>query len=311
MNKANNLLTTQTIYLCLLSILISLALISISAADSLPVNMSENMVLVKGGCFNMGDVFSDVPSNEKPVHEVCVDDFYMGKYEVTVGEFTEFAKATEYRTEAEWQDGCHVWAGKGEIKEKQFDWQNTNFQQTDNDPVVCISWNDTYEYFQWLNKKTGRNFRLPTEAEWEYAARSGGQEYKFSWGNGAPTENIADDTAFKELLGKTGDLGYNDGYALTSPVGSFKPNELGLYDMSGNVSEWIADWFDEEYYSKSTKNNPKGPDQGGCRVIRGVTWNPLVKLAKTTTRFCSIPGGRGTWMGFRLAHSVESSKVYK
>ncbi len=155
----------------------------------------------------MGDIFSDGPPKEKPAHEVCIDDFYMGKYEVTLGEFREFVKETEYRTEAEWQDGCHVWSGKGEIKEKQFNWRDTNFVQTEKDPVICVSWNDTYEYLKWLNKKTGRNFRLPTEAEWEYAARSGGRKYKYSWGNGRPTENIADDTAFKELLGKTDQQG--------------------------------------------------------------------------------------------------------
>ena len=295
---------TLTVFISVL-VLISLTLVSKSAADDQRSHMPDNMVYVKGGCFQMGDVFSDVPSNEKPVHEVCVDDFYMGKYEVTVGEFREFVKETEYRTEAEWQDGCHVWSGKVEIKKKRFNWLNTNFPQTERDPVICVSWNDTYNYLKWLNKKTGRDFRLPTEAEWEYAARSGGKAYKYSWGNGGPTENIADDTAARELLGTTDGQGYNDGYALTSPVGSFKPNELGLYDMSGNVSEWVADWFDENYYSKSTEKNPKGPQLGRCKVIRGGTWNPLVPLVKTTTRLCSVPGGRGTWMGFRLAHSVK------
>jgi formylglycine-generating enzyme required for sulfatase activity len=146
---------------------------------------------------------------------------------------------------------------------------------------------------------------LPTEAEWEYVARSRGKKYKYSWGNGVPEENIADDTAIKELLGAREEKGYNDWYAFTSPAGSFKSNELGLYDMSGNVSEWVADWFDKDYYSNSPKNNPKGPQKGGCRVIRGGTWNPLVPNIKTTTRLCSIPGGRGSWMGFRIAHPVK------
>jgi len=291
-------------------ILQSVALISISDAAGQHSDMPDSMVFVKGGCFQMGDIFSDVVSNEKPVHKVCVDDFYMGKYEVTVGEFRKFVKETEYRTEAEWQDGCHSWSGKGEEKKKQFNWQNPNFPQTERDPVVCISWNDTYEFLKWLSKKTGSNFRLPTEAEWEYAARSGGKKYEYSWGNGMPTENIADDTAARELLGATNGKGYNDGYALTSPVGSFKPNEFGLYDMSGNVSEWVADWFDENYYSKSTEKNPKGPQHGKCKVIRGSTWNPLVPLIHTTTRLCSIPGGRGTWMGFRIAHPVKSPKIH-
>jgi formylglycine-generating enzyme required for sulfatase activity len=269
------------------------------------------MVFVKGGCFQMGDVFSDVPSNEKPAHEVCVDDFYIGKYEVTVGEFRRFTKETGYLTEAERQDGCHVWSGKVEIKKKQFNWRNTNFPQTDRDPVICISWNDATEYLKWLNEKEGRNFRLPSEAEWEYAARSRGKVYKYSWGNGGISGNIADAAAERELLGKTDVHGYDDGYVLTSPAGSFRPNELGLYDISGNVSEWTADWFGENYYMDSPKKNPGGPINGTCKVIRGGSWNPLLRPIQTTTRLCSIPGGRGSWLGFRAAHSVNSSITSK
>lgn len=105
--------------------------------------------------------------------------------------------------------------------------------------------------------------------------------------------------------------GYDDGYAYTSPAGSFKPNELGLYDMAGNIAEWVADWFGEDYYSNSPKKNPQGPVNGKCKVIRGSSWNPLLPLFQTTKRLCSAPGARGSWLGFRLAHSVESSKVYK
>jgi formylglycine-generating enzyme required for sulfatase activity len=104
---------TKTILLSAVFIFISLTMISVSAADGQHSRVPDNMVLVKGGCFQMGDIFSDVPSSEKPVHEVCVDDFYMGKYEVTVGEFRKFVKETAYRTEAEWQNGCHCWEDIG------------------------------------------------------------------------------------------------------------------------------------------------------------------------------------------------------
>ena len=295
----------KSIYIYSLVILISLTLVSISAAHDQRSDVPDNMVFVKGGCFQMGDVFSDVASNEKPVHKVCVDDFYMVRYEVTLGEFRRFVKETGYRTEAEKQDGCHTWSGKGEEKKKEFNWQNTNFPQTERDPVICVSWNDTHEYIKWLNKKDGMRYRLPTEAEWEYAARSGGKAYKYSWGNNGPSDNIADDKTKRELLGKTDEQGYNDGYEFTSPVGSFKPNELGLYDMSGNVSEWVADWFDKKYYSISPKNNPQGPIAGECKALRGGSWNPLLQLFQTTTRLCSDPGARGAWLGFRLAHPVK------
>ncbi len=145
-----------------------------------------------------------------------------------------------------------------------------------------------------------------TEAEWEYAARSGGKEYKYSWGNGEPSGNIGDRTAKTELLGLKGVEDYDDGYSYTSPVGSFKPNELGVYDMSGNVYEWVADWLNEDYYKKSPRNNPKGPENGYWKGLRGGSWNPFPGPVYTTSRRGNIPGSRGAWMGFRLAHPTKS-----
>ncbi len=216
--------------------------------------MTDNMVLVKGGCFQMGDIFTDVSSSGKPVHEVCLDDYYIGKYEVTVGEFRKYVDATGYRTEAEQQDGCHSWIGDGhEEKIKEHNWDNTGFPQTEKDPVVCVSWNDVYNYIQWLNENEGMKYRLLTEAEWEYAARSGGKAYLYSWGNGEPSGNVADESALNELAGLRVWKGYRDGYAYTAPVGSFMPNELGIYDMSGNVYEWVGDWHVKDYYRKSPR----------------------------------------------------------
>ncbi len=266
----------------------------------------DGMVLVKGGCFQMGDIFREEPSSEKPVHEVCPDDFYIGKYEVTVGEFRKFVDDTGYRTEAEQQDGCHSWIGDGtEKKIKDHNWRNTGFPQRESEPVVCISWNDTYEYITWLNKKTGKKFRLPTEAEWEYAARSGGKAYKYSWGNDAPSGNIADESAKKELSGLSIWKGYNDGYAYTAPVGSFRPNELDIYDMSGNVYEWVSDWQEDDYYSKSPRHNPKGPDQGKSKLLRGGAWDLEPDTARTTSRYWNEAGARAVCMGFRLAHPAK------
>ncbi len=294
-------------FICLV---VSLGLISLSPAycqrQPLEIKKIEDMVFVKGGCFQMGDIFRDVPSSEKPVHEVCVDDFYMGKYEVTVGEFREFVDETGYKTEAEWQDGCHSWIRDGrEEKIRDHNWSNTGFPQTVRDPVVCISWNDTYEYIQWLNKKEGKNYRLPTEAEWEYAARSGGKEYKYSWGNGEPSGNIADESAKKELSGLSIWKGYNDGYAYTAPSGSFKPNDLGIYDMSGNAYEWVFDWQEDNYYANSPKYNPKGPAVGKYKLLRGGAWDLQPDTARTTSRYWNMAGARAVCMGFRLAHPAR------
>lgn len=259
----------------------------------------------------MGDIFSDAPSGEEPVHEVCVDDFYMGKYEVTVGEFRRFVTESGYMTEAEQQDGCHGWVDEGaKLQKMDIDWSDTGFPQTDNDPVVCITWNDAHEYVQWLNKKQGRNYRLPTEAEWEYAARSRGKEYQYSWGNKEPSGNIplgniADESAKKELPRLNIRQGYRDGYAYTAPVGSFRPNELGIYDMSGNAYEWLADWQEDNYYANSPRRNPEGPDKGKYRVLRGGAWDLVSETARTTRRHWNIPGARAVCMGFRLAHPAE------
>jgi formylglycine-generating enzyme required for sulfatase activity len=118
-------------------------------------------------------------------------------------------------TEAEWQDGCHVWVGNGtEVKKRNNNWRNTGFSQTEDDPVVCVSWNDAHEYIKWLNEKEDRDYRFPTEAEWEYAARSRGKEYRYSWGNGFPSGNIADGSAQEVLTGvETWSQGmYTNGY---------------------------------------------------------------------------------------------------
>lgn len=251
----------------------------------------------------MGDIFRDVPSSEKPVHEVCVDGFYIGKYEVTVGEFRRFVDATGYRTEAELQDGCHSWIGDGKEKKiKEHNWSNTGFPQTDRDPVVCVSWNDAHNYIQWLNVKEGSNYRLLTEAEWEYAARSGGKEYQYSWGNGMPSGNIADESAKEELSGLSIWEGYRDGFAFTAPAGSFMPNELGIYDMSGNAYEWVLDWQEDNYYANSPRYNPKGPDKGKYKILRGGAWDLQPDTARTTSRYWNIAGARAVCMGFRLAH---------
>jgi formylglycine-generating enzyme required for sulfatase activity len=278
-----------------------------SAQEKVHRNVSGNMVYVKGGCFQMGDIFGNGSERERPVHEVCVDDFYMGKYEVTVGEFRAFVQDTGYQTEAEEQDGCHSWTDTYEKKKKEFIWHNTGFPQTDRHPVVCVTWNDANAYINWMNKKQRARYRLPTEAEWEYSARSGGKKYRFSWGKVGPSDNIADRTARRTLLRMMNVRGYDDGYAFTSPAGSFRPNELGLFDMSGNVYEWAADWFSADYYKTSPRRNPGGPENGSLKVLRGGSWNPLPAPVQTTGRRAQIPGGRGAWMGFRLAHPSGSA----
>jgi formylglycine-generating enzyme len=249
----------------------------------------------------MGDTFGDGDPDEKPVHEVCVDDFYLARTEVTVGQFQNFVNATGYRTEAEREGWAYALIDQGWAQVKDRSWRNPGFSQTDRHPVVCVSWNDARAFLDWLSQKSGKAFRLPTEAEWEYAARSGGKSYKYSWGNGSPSGNIADEAikrAYPQVKGQW--EGYDDGFVYTAPVGSFSPNELGLYDMTGNIWEWCQDWYGKDYYASSPKDNPSGPGSGEGRIVRGGSWDFGPGDVRAAARGRLDPSDRGDNSGFRL-----------
>ena len=221
-----------------------------------PVTGME-FVFVKGGCFEMGDTFGDGYSYEKPVHDVCVSDFYMGKYEVTQGQW-----------EVIMGDNPSYFKNCG-----------------DNCPVENVSWNDVQEFIERLNSKTGKKYRLPTEAEWEYAACSGGKREKYAGTNDNP-----DDYAWHDS---------NSGKK-THPVGQKRPNGLGLYDMTGNVWEWCSDWCGEDYYASSPKDNPQGPSSGSYRVLRGGSWFYSPRVIRASNRGIDFPSFRLIYNGFRL-----------
>ncbi len=236
-------------------------------------------VFVKGGCYQMGcgDWTSDCFNDKKPVHEVCVNDFYIGKYEVTVGEFRKFVNDTGYQTEAEKGDGCYgmaddwLWE-----KKKKYNWRNVGFSQTERDPVVCVSWNDTNEYIGWLNKTSSKKYRLPTDAEWEYSARSGGKKEKW-----AGTSNESD-------IGEYAWYSSNSG-SKTHPVGQKSTNGLGIYDMSGNVWEWVQNL----YYLENSPNI-------GIQMLRGGSWREFPKYMHASDRWIWYDPYLGGNIGFRL-----------
>jgi formylglycine-generating enzyme required for sulfatase activity len=251
----------------------------------------------------MGDTFGEGDPDERPVNEVCVGDFSLARYEITVGQFRQFVNATGYRTEAEMEGGAWHVTNQGDVmKGAHINWNNPGFPQTDRHPVVCVSWNDAQAFLDWLSQKTGKAFRLPTEAEWEYAARCGGKGYKYSWGNGSPSDNIADESAKRRFPWAKGWWqGYNDGHVRTAPVGSFSPNELGLFDMGGNVVEWCQDWYGKDYYESGPKDNPTGPDSGEGRVVRGGSWFNDPRNVRAAVRYRFWPSSRDDGLGFRVA----------
>lgn len=233
-------------------------------AEDLKNRDLKGMVFVKGGCFQMGDTFGDGYNGEKPVHEVCVNDFYIGETEVTQGEWVAIMESNP-----------------------------SVYKNGDDYPVDSVDWKDLQEFLKKLNEKTGRNYRLPTEAEWEYAARSGGREDKFA---GTNNESELGEYAWYSMNSE------NETHAVKQK----KPNAIGLYDMAGNVWEWVADLYDGNYYDSSPKDNPTGPVHGMYHVVRGGSWFSIAKNIRSTDRYWSDVGsGSDTLFGFRLALSSQ------
>ena len=268
---------------------------------------APEMVVIKAGRFQMGDIQGGGDSNEKPVHWVNIEKFAMGKYEVTVGDFRKFVNASGYKTEAEKGDGCYAHSNSGGWnKRRDANWRNPYFSQTDNsqtdnEPVVCVSWNDVIAYTEWLTQQTGKHYRLPSESEWEYAARAG-TKTKYWWGNDLGKNKA---NCFMDYCNDK----YNFNY--TAPVGSFRANPFGLYDTVGNVWEWCADnWHDDYKGAPSDGRVWKGGNEGH-RVLRGGSWDNRLTLVRAAYRNRNDRNDRnirnyginrnGNVVGFRVA----------
>jgi formylglycine-generating enzyme required for sulfatase activity len=264
------------------------------------------MVAIASGRFNMGSPASEDErsSDEEPVHPVEVAAFALGKTEVTRGQFAEFVKNTKYST----GDKCWMLKG-GKFEERSGrNWRDLGFLQNDKHPVACINWNDAKAYAKWLSRKTGKRYRLPTEAEWEYAARGNTVTARY-WGN-TPDEacayaNAADKTAEVQIHGAPFWVLHNctDGFAYTSPAGSFKANQFGLKDMLGNVWEWTEDSFHDSYTDAPVDGSAWQGD-GKKRVLRGGSWNNSPSRVRSAKRGRDKPTSRFSNIGFRLARSL-------
>jgi len=255
---------------------------------------------------------ADLFKNEHPQHRVRITKpFYLGTYHVTRGQFRQFVKDSGYKTDAEKGVGSKGAFGWNAEKEKfdhneKYSWRNAGFEQTDEHPVVNVSWNDAVAFCKWLSKKESKTYRLPTEAEWEYACRAGTTTRYYSGDDPETLVKVGNmaDAAFKAKFPNWKyTIKANDGYVFTAPVGKFKPNAFALYDMHGNAWQWCADWYGAEYYPASPVDDPTGPDSGYVRVLRSGSWADWPGYSRSANRFRSPPGSRFSYSGFRVART--------
>ncbi len=324
-------------------ILTLLVLLAVTAVAAIP-----KMEFVQGGKFRMGEYIEDVETEGVLVQ---IPAFLMSRYEVTVDEFAEFVEDTDYETSAEkagklfsWQDGTWDYY-------EGLSWRDPGFEQSGSHPVVGVSWYDAISYCNWLSEQDGykpvyvikknkedpnntsltdtekwrvtvnwfaNGYRLPTEAEWEYAARNGGLDQVYPWGDSPqPLDgttvlaNVADDS-FADMYAESGDTpwgweeGVDDGYAFTAPVGMYPPNKLGIHDLGGNVSELCWDWYSDSYYSTLELYHPKGPKTGEYHSQRGSAWCDYdEELATTFRRSVNTEYVSYSYFGIRLVRKVK------
>ena len=253
--------------------------------------------------------------NAHPRHKVRISQaFYMAKHAVTAGDFRRFTEATGYETTAEKEGTSYGWDKEQFTWDlvKGLNWHNPGIEQNSNHPVVHVSYFDAMAYIDWLNQQADTSdchgrYVLPTEAQWEYACRAG-TTTEFFWGNDAAHGkgyiNAADEAGTPWGTKWNYVFPFNSGYTGTAPIGSFRPNAWGLYDMLGNVWEWCNDWYGE--YPTNMETDPKGPGSGSYRVNRGGSWYYLACYCRSAFRYWDDPGLRNYRLGFRLAFSSAS-----
>ncbi len=244
------------------------------------------MVFISGGAFQMGS--NDGKSDEKPVHKVVVSDFYIGKYEITNEEFCYFLNdyGSDLIKSGEYQEYSIIHTDDDEwgVKRIGNKWEPVSGYAKY--PVINVTWYGANEYCKWLSQKTGKNYRLPTEAEWEYVAGGGKTHQKYA---GTDTDNSISSYAWYDDNSEYG----------TQSVGTKSPNKFGVFDMSGNVYEWCSDWYSSDYYGSSPKHNPQGASSGWYHVLRGGSWYDAVDECRVTAR-CNYPSSGDNNMGFRV-----------
>jgi formylglycine-generating enzyme required for sulfatase activity len=296
-----------------------------SSLDRIVYNgLGMKLVLIPPGAFLMGsgepaNVVARIPGNNSIEHFLdehpqrlvrITQSLYLGAYEVTTGEFAQFVDETAYRTDAEKDGqgghGYNARASNVEGRRPEYSWRNTGFPQSGKHPVVNVSWNDATAFCTWLSRREGKHYRLPTEAEWEYACRAG-TGTRYYCGDDAEglvlAGNVFDAGARAVLPAWKNNIQQDDGYRFTAPVGEFEPNGFGLYDMHGNASEWCADRYSSTAYRLPSTDDPAGPSIGSCRAIRGGAWTNTAQACRSANRDGQPPDARTCSFGFRIAYT--------
>lgn len=250
---------------------------------------------------------SSLASDEQPAHHVKIRTFAAGKFHVTRGQFAAFVTDSGYDT----GKSCFTFEEKSWQKRKNRDWRKPGFEQDDHHPAVCISWHDAKAYTDWLAKKTGKSYRLLSEAEWEYAARATTLTTRY-WGdqiNQACSYANGMDTTGKDKIPGVfwAAADCRDGFAYTSPVGQFTPNAFGLYDMLGNAWQWVEDNYAENYQDSPTDGSALTGDIRQAHVMRGGAWSGMPDVLRSSKRNKYDPSGRFSFVGFRVASDIEKS----
>jgi formylglycine-generating enzyme required for sulfatase activity len=302
--------------------------------DGITNSLGMQLIAIPPGEFLMGALESDdlAKKDEKPPHRVRITrKFSIAAHEVTVGQFRAFVEATAFKTAAE-TDGKGTSGYDAERRGFEYDspkysWRSTGYSQDDKHPVVNVNWHDAQAFCKWLSKKEGKTYRLPTEAEWEYACRAGSTK-RFVTDDAMralrPAANLCDealkkkwDTSTVKKYGldpaKIEFAAWDDGHAFTAPVGSYRPNAWGLYDMLGNVGEFCVDGYDADYYAASPEKDPAGPTKKTKgHVVRGGTFLNDARLVRASSRIECPDKYRNYVIGFRVAldhaHSPPSSQ---
>ena len=277
--------------------------------------VTMKLVQIPAGKFMMGSPETEKDRDKDEVqHEVTISKpFYMGVTHVTVDQFAAFVTDSGYKTDAEkdgWSVGFEVKDGKIIVEKMNgCSWRNPSFDQKGDHPVVQVSWNDAKAFCDWLSKKSGKTVVLPTEAQWEYACRAGTRT-AYPWGDdpddGRGWANCTDQSLKKKLPNepdKVKFFSWDDGFVFTSPVGSFKANAFGLYDMNGNTIQWCQDLYGD--YEKGAATDPTGADTGPHRVLRGGGWFYDPYYCRSAYRNWVAPVSRASINGFRVSVDLK------